>query len=71
MSDVTTTPLGDVIKMGVDGDMDARSEFERRWERPFQSILDFAEEVKGSYGGIKERTREAAGGERQEENVQS
>lgn len=40
------TPLGELIKMGIDGDVDARKEFERRWNTPFQYVLDFAEEVK-------------------------
>lgn len=42
----TITPLGELIIMGVDGDVDARNEFERRWNIPFQYVLDFAEEVK-------------------------
>lgn len=55
------TPLGELIKMGIDGDVGARNEFERRWDIPFQYVLDFAEEVKRSRGREKENVREAEG----------
>lgn len=62
LSEITITPLGDLIRMGVDGDIDARNEFERRWGMPFQFVLDFAEEVKGSRGKTKESGGEATEG---------
>ncbi|WP_157930350.1 hypothetical protein [Mycobacteroides abscessus] len=71
LSEITITPLGDLIRMGVDGDIDARNEFERRWDMPFQFVLDFAEEVKGSRGKAKETDREIAEGEKGKEILQS